>query len=168
MQMPQVWRACCPLLLGQPQSAARVPRRTFMTPSPPGRQESPNAPMVEGTKKRDNETVTEEVGSKHARRAPDVSNSPPKTFEPDTISPVKVPWGLGTELGDFGAAAPLDKLPYPARSPPNSSPPPRLRAAQSRPTSSRTRASCRSSCATRSSTRWATLSWPSRTRTRTR
>lgn len=74
-----------------------------MTSSPPGRQESPNAPMVEGTKKRDNETVTEEVGSKHARRAPDVSNSPPKTFEPDTTSPVK--------MGDFGAAAPLDKLP---------------------------------------------------------
>ena len=69
----------------------------------PRRQESPNAPMVEGTKKRDNETVTEEVGSKHARRAPDVSNSPPKTFEPDTTSPVK--------MGDFGAAAPLDKLP---------------------------------------------------------
>ena len=103
MQMPQVLHACCPLLLGHPQSASRVPRRTVMTSSPPGRQESPNAPMVEGTKKRDNETVTEEVGSKHARGTPDVSNSPPKTFEPDTTSPVK--------MGDFGAAAPLDKLP---------------------------------------------------------
>ena len=72
----------------------------------PKRIETVEVPVevpVPGAERIKIETVTEEVGSKHARCAPDVSNSPPKTFEPDTTSPVK--------MGDFGAAAPLDKLP---------------------------------------------------------
>ena len=51
----------CPLLLGHPQDAARVPRRAVLSSSPPVRQESPIAPIIEGTKKRDSETLPPRV-----------------------------------------------------------------------------------------------------------
>jgi len=65
-------------------------------------QESPSAPIIEATKKRDIETVTEVVGTKHARRAPDESSTSPKTIEPDTTQQFSPPWGVeAQELGDF-------------------------------------------------------------------
>ena len=106
MQMPQVMPALPFVIRPSPGRGARPQVFSCAILTSPGRQESPSAPIIEATKKRDIETVTEVVGTKHARRAPDESSTSPKTIEPDTTQQFSPPWGVeAQELGDFGAPA---------------------------------------------------------------
>ena len=106
MQMPQVMPALPFVIRPSPGRGARPRVFSCAIFTSSGRQESPSAPIIEATKKRDIETVTEVVGTKHARRAPDESSTSPKTIEPDTAQQFAPPWGVeAQELGDFGAPA---------------------------------------------------------------
>lgn len=98
---------------------------------PPARQESPSAPIVEDTNKRENDGATEEVSSKHARRVPDATTSAPDTLEPLAASPGNPPpFYLGPETGDFGAAACQSPAGMPNHSPDSSPRLPRAATAQ--------------------------------------
>lgn len=138
-------------LLGHPQSQARVPRCAVAScshshPPPTGRQESPSAPMIEGTKKRSNESETVVVSKKNSRRAPDVTEPDITPDEPFWLSPDRD--GYVRPLGCAGVDRAAEPRPPSAFALTMAR---HVRAAQGRSPSSRIRAFSRTGCACPSS-----------------